>query len=107
MAEWVYDLETNGFLDEVNVIHCAVAINAETDECLDWTPEEIPQFIEWFKERIAAGDTLIAHNGIGYDEQVLRKLYGIEVPLEQSRDTMTLGRLIHPDIKKTDFIRHK
>src|SRR5690348_6823831 len=107
MAEWFYDLETNGLLDEVKVIHCAVAINVETDECLDWTPEQIDNFILWFKVRLAAGDTMIAHNGIGYDEIVLQMLYGIEVPLEQSRDTMVIGRLVHPDIKKTDFVRHK
>lgn len=107
MAEWFYDLETNGLLDEVHTIHCAVAINVETDETLDWGPAEIPEFIDWFLCCLARGDTMIAYNGIGYDELVLKKLYGIEVPLEQSRDTMVLGKLIHPDIKKTDFIRHK
>lgn len=107
MAEWIFDLETNGLIDEVNVIHCAVAINVETGECLSWKPHEIPQFIEWIKARIKAGDTLIGHNSIGYDEYVLWKLHGIVVPPEQSRDTMVLGKLIHPDIKKSDFTRHK
>lgn len=97
---FVFDIETNGLLDAVSVIHCAVAIDIETDEVLDFEPHQIPEFLKLYQD----AKTLIGHNIIGYDCAVIEKLCGIPVPpAEKLIDTVNLAKLVFSDIKATDF----
>jgi DNA polymerase-1 len=48
---------------------------------------------------------LIGHNAIAYDCAVIQKLYGIGIDKRRVLDTMILGRLVHADIKASDFER--
>lgn len=45
---FVFDLETNGLLDAVTRVHCAVAIDIDTDEVLDFTPDQLPEFLKLY-----------------------------------------------------------
>ena len=98
----ISDLETNGFLETVSTIHCAVLIDIATGEVRGYRPHEINQYLE----DLAEYDEVWGHNWIKFDEQVLLKLYPDYTP-PKGMDTMVLSALVHPDIKSTDFIRAK
>jgi len=50
------------------------------------------------KERLEGRETMyVFHNGISYDLPVLKKLLGVEIPLNQVCDTMVLSRLLRCD----------
>ena len=60
----VFDIETNGFLNELSKIHCIAAVNAD-DASQSWVygPNEIDAGVA----QLAAADELIGHNIINFD----------------------------------------
>src|SRR3546814_9127773 len=66
---FVWDLETDGLLNTVTRVHCAVAIDIDTDEILDFKPDEIGEFLKLYQDAAL----LIGHNIIGYDCAVIEK----------------------------------
>lgn len=100
MLRYISDTETNGFLEEVTKIHCAVLANIDTGEIRGFRPHEIDEYIA----ELERADEVHFHNGIKFDEPVIRKLYP-NVKLPKCYDTMVLSRLVHPDIKSTDYER--
>lgn len=101
---FIFDLETNGLLAEVSRVHCAVAIDIETEEVLDFKPNEIGKFLELYIH----AKRLIGHNAIGYDCAVIQKLYGLPIPsADRLIDTMNLARLVFADIKDDDYRKAK
>lgn len=104
MPRYISDTETDGFLETVTKIHCAVLVDIDTAEARGFGPDEIDDYIEALQD----ADEVWFHNGIKFDEQVIYKLYpATRVTLAHVKfyDTMVLGRLIYPDIKSTDFER--
>lgn len=102
MARYISDTETDGFLEEVTKIHCAVLVDIDTGEAKGFRPHEINDYIKQLEE----ADEVWFHNGIKFDEPVIRKLYP-DAKLPPCFDTMVLSRLVHPDIKSSDFERAK
>jgi DNA polymerase I len=108
LADIVFDTETNGFLDAVSVIHCAVIFNRRTNTSHRYDPSHIAQFYLDLQGHIDMGLVVSAQNGIKYDAPVLQKLaahYSQPAPYfpqDQFRDTLTLSRLVWPDIKESD-----
>lgn len=104
----VFDLETDGLLDDVTRIHVLV-VHCKTE---GWTKvfrrneteDTIEQGIALLLEE---GVVVVAHNGTGYDCEVLRKLHGVVIPWHRQRDTMVLARLLWPDLKQIDMERRK
>lgn len=91
MKIYVFDLETNGFLDEVTQIHCAVFKELGKESIYKFTPENI----EDIKSFMDSCDVLIGHNVIGYDFPVLKKLWGYEFKGKKV-DTLIMSRLLDP-----------
>lgn len=103
LADVVVDTETDGFLDTVSVIHCAVIYNRRTKTEHRYGPDDIPQFLQDLQGHIDMGLVVAAHNGIKYDIPVIQKLHpGFYMPGSQMADTLTLSRLVYPDIKEGD-----
>ena len=107
----VFDLETNGLLDVVSVVHCLWIKDADTGEEWDFKPGQIELGIKLLLE---SGDAQVyAHNGIGYDYQALLKVYPhLAFALEKHlrprlRDTLVLSRMLWPEIKQSDFRRYE
>ena len=98
---YIFDLETDGLLDDVTKIHCVVLKDIDTGEDLGyhgrgvWT-EAIP--------KLEKADMICGHNIIKYDIPVLQKL-GAFNPQGIIRDTLVCTRLIWADVKQTDFAR--
>lgn len=104
--EWpltlVFDIETDGFLNDVSTVHCLAIHDLETDQTIAYNDTGNTEPITRGVQRLEDADCIIGHNIIGYDLPVLSKLYpwfhrpGLVV------DTLLLSRLYHPDLIKID-----
>ena len=100
----VFDIETNGFLDELTTIHCLALMNAD-DSKQTWVygPGDIADGLE----RLSQATEIIGHNIISFDLPAISKVYpdfstdGLLVT-----DTLVLSRLFHADLKNEDFLRN-
>ena len=108
MTRLVFDLETNNLLPKVSRIHCMAIVNIDTGEEFMYNDElnSGGASISEGLEQLDRADQIIGHNIINYDLQVLEKLKSW-TPKAQVRDTLVLSRLIHPDIKNSDFARRQ
>lgn len=103
LADIVTDTETDGFLDVVTRIHCAVIYNRRTREERRYRPDEIASYVSDLQGYVDMGFVIAAHNGIKYDVPVIQKLYpGFYIPTSQMVDTLTLARVTWADIKESD-----
>lgn len=90
----VFDLETDGLLEDVSKIHC-VAIKAYDED------KAIPPTLYYGEAVVdaltllASADYLVAHNGVGYDVPAINKLYP-DIRLPQCIDTFLVTKLYNP-----------
>lgn len=95
----IFDLESNGLLKDVSLIHCIVAKNIDTGEVHKFRPGEIAQGLDLLMK----ADQLIGHNVIGYDLPCIQKLHPwFSVPRDRVVDTLILSRLIWTDLSDRD-----
>ncbi len=112
MGPIVFDLETNGLLDDATRIHC-IALHwgknniteSFNDESYATNPKDLP--MASFSITTALGwletaDVLIGHNIIGFDIPIIRKLYPWFNPVGTIVDTLILSRLYHPNLLDID-----
>jgi DNA polymerase-1 len=99
----IFDLETDGLLDEVTKIHCLVIKDTETGEVIQCDSEH--NNIEPGLKLLTKGDIIAGHNVIKYDLPVIQKLYPwFKVDTAKVFDTLVATRLIWANIKDTDNI---
>ena len=84
------DCETNGLLDQLDTIHCAIAKDYNTGEIFEYRPDEIEDFCELIENQI-----IIAHNGINFDIPALQMFY--DVTPKMMIDTLVMSRVLNPD----------
>jgi DNA polymerase-1 len=87
-----FDLEANGFLNQATHVHCGVVKVHKSDEIRKFNPRQIYQLLEY----LDTFDVLIAHNGIGYDFPLLRKLHHWQFK-GKVVDTLIMSRLLNPN----------
>ena len=115
MKTILYDIETNGLLDEVSTLHCIVTVDTDTEEYRVF--HDSPQFLPCagtLAEGVAylgQADRTAGHNILEYDAPVLAKLgYVGRTHVTQDRtrmlDTLVLSRLVYSDRKERDFALH-
>lgn len=88
----VFDLESDGLLDEATRLWCAVVIDLESNKEYIFTPDNIADLLS----TLESFDVLVGHNVIGYDFPLLRKLYGWEYKGEKV-DTVLISRTQRPN----------
>ena len=104
----VFDIETDGLLDTMTTVHCAVAKDYKTGEVHTFGPTEITKFLE-----LIDGEVVIGHNIINFDMPALHKwcvLTGnlLMFPLVQMEiDTLVLSRLLNPDRERPEGLPQK
>ena len=99
----IFDLETDGLLDEVTKVHCMVIYNEETEEDFRYVGSAVSLGVKFLTELTRSGKKVVGHNAIKFDIPVLDKLYpdhGIDT--SQVIDTLVLARLIYANIKDAD-----
>ena len=96
----VWDLESNGL--NPDKVHCIVMQELGTDNVYEITDN----FRDNFLKAVREGYTYVAHNGLGFDYEVLKMLFGIEYTVApdtingvavQHIDTLALSRELNPD----------
>ena len=109
----VFDLETNGLINDATHIHC-VALNwcddnrteAFNDEKYAESPKELPMggnySITTALCYLEVADVLVGHNIIGFDIPIIKRLYPWFTPSGVIVDTLLLSRLYHPDLFDID-----
>lgn len=95
----IFDLETDGLLDEVTKIHCLVIKDSDKDYGMSYFGDDIESGLrEVMKHPLIAG-----HNVIKYDIPVIQKLYPwFTVDPTKVFDTLVATRLIWANIKDND-----
>ena len=105
---YVIDIETNGLLDTMDTVHCAVAKDYKTGEVHTFEPTEITKFLE-----LIDGEVVIGHNIINFDLPALRKWCVLTdnllmFPLVQMEiDTLVLSRLLNPDRERPEGLPNR
>ena len=95
----IFDLETDGLLQELTRIHCIAAKDVDTKRVYSFRPSEVETGLQLLSE----ADEIIAHNGIAFDIPAIKKLYPQWKTKAKITDTLILSRLIWPDLKTKDF----
>jgi len=119
MRSYIFDIETNGLLDELTKVHSLVLMDRDTGKvtsCCDqpavkWTLDGDVSLhytsVEEGLKMMMEADELIGHNIIKFDVPALHKVYPWFTPSADLVDTLVLTRLIWSDIKDSDFGRVK
>lgn len=98
MSRLIYDLESNGLLDTVSVVHCLVIKDYDTKERASYYGSRIEEGVR----RLEKAELTIGHNIIGYDAIVLKRLYNYK-PTGKVFDTLVGAQMYSPDQKRKDF----
>ena len=105
----VFDMETNGLLDDATQIHCMALHWIETghtetfnDECPGkGLSSPILRGLQWLE----VADVVIGHNIIGFDLPLAKRLYPCFNYPAHIIDTLLLSRLYHPNLYDIDDSR--
>ena len=98
----VFDLETDGLLNNVTTIHCIVIHNTEDNTTYVYNDEGDTEPIIRGITYLQDSDRIVGHNIIGYDLPVIRKLYPFFETQAEVVDTLLLSRLYHPNMMELD-----
>ena len=95
----VFDIETDGLLDQVTKIHQIVIADLDSDRVDAYRFDQIDAALE----HLTRADYIVAHNGCAYDLPVLYRLRGwVPSPGCTIVDTLIAGRLILPNLSDLD-----
>jgi DNA polymerase I-like protein with 3'-5' exonuclease and polymerase domains len=103
----VFDIETNGLLDECHTLHSLCIVNPDSGKAMSCTgnskgkPHGFMDLATGLAE-LASADQLIGHNIICFDLPALRKLYPDLELTDNVQDTLVLSRLVFSDIEPGD-----
>ncbi len=101
MKRFVYDIETDNYLDLYTVVHCMVIKDYDTGEVFKYRPHQIHEGVKKLQE----ADIAIGHNILDFDDRVLARSFP-KLPVKSSRyDTLIAAKYAFPDIKEKDFRR--
>ena len=111
----IFDLESDGLLDELTRIHTLHMYDTETEEFLrfndgffaDGSEASRDGSIDEAVERIMQAEETCGHNVLGFDIPAIRKLYPDFEPTGGVHDTLIYTRLIWPHLKDIDMAAMK
>ena len=97
---YIFDIETDGLLEDATKVHCIVMFDTESEFTSKFGPTEIEGALEILRDADAIG----GHNVMAYDIPVLKKLYNFDY-YGQVFDTLVASRLIWPNLKEKDLLK--
>lgn len=98
----VFDIETNGLLNDCTHIHCLCCYDTEAKETYTFSDEGHTEPVVRGVQLLMEADCIAGHNIISYDLPVIRKLYPWANEPNAVVDTLLLSRLIHPNLLEID-----
>lgn len=99
---FIFDIETDGFLDECTKIHCIALTTPNGDTSL-FAQDDVPLALHY----LSNAECIVGHNIIGFDIPVIEKLYPGWKTQARIRDTLVLSRLAFGDLITTDAASEK
>jgi len=93
----IIDIETDGLLESMTTIHCAVAKDYKTGVVYKFGPDQIKEFV-----RLIDGQVVIGHNIINFDLPAIKIFYGDWFWPKMEIDTLVLSRLLNPDRERPE-----
>lgn len=97
----VFDIETNGLLNELKTIHCLGIYEIETKQYLSYNDTGNAEPIVRGLQRLADATCIIGHNVIGYDIVAIQRLYQW-FQHNYVIDTVVMSRCLFPDLLEDD-----
>ena len=98
----IFDIETDGLLQDVTKIHCLVMQDTKSGKVFSYHGESLQEGLTILSQTPEIG----GHNIIGFDLPVLKKLFGFEYKGEVF-DTLVASRLIWANMKERDILTRK
>lgn len=105
MTRLIFDIETDGFLESMSVVHSLVIKDADTDEVWSCCDNDHPMAntISEGLKRLMDADQIIGHNIIKFDLPAIQKIYPwFKWDEDKVLDTLTCSRLIWTAVADTD-----
>lgn len=87
----IFDTESDGFWQDATRLWCIATRDLDTREERFFGPDEIQEGLDYLSE----ADVVVAHNSIGHDFPLMKRLYGWEP--NKYEDSLILSRLYNPD----------
>lgn len=110
MRTALFDIETNGLLDQLDRVHSLVVKILETGEvyscCHPFPDSDETDYcdIEWGLLQLQRADRVVGHNIIKFDIPAIQKVYpDFEIPIEKVHDTLLYSRLLYPELGDRDM----
>jgi len=94
----VFDVETDGLLEELTTVHCLCVIDLVTGTEYEYGPEDIPKGLE-----LLEAHPLVGHNIKEFDIPAIQKVYPDFQPGLVQMDTLLASRVIWPDLLHLDL----
>lgn len=102
---YIFDIETDGLLDDVTKIHCLAVKNIDTGSGVIFRQHDEPTVANVADglKLLMDADLIVGHNAIKFDIPVIQKLYPwFTIDPAKVHDTLVLTRLIWSNIKDHD-----
>jgi len=100
----IFDIETNGFVDKLDRIHCLSIKDIDTGEVLSFADQPGHAHISHGLAILEEADMILGHNIIKFDIPAIQKVYPKFKPQGKVYDTLVMSRLIFADLKERDFV---
>ena len=104
----IFDIETDGLLKNVKVLHCMCIYDTKTAKMWRFDPTNVVEGVKMLQKELDDNGEICGHNIINYDIPALEKLYPeiFKVSYDQQSqvvDTLVLARLIYSNIETIDL----
>lgn len=99
----VFDVETDGLLRGLSVVHCLVTHDLDTNEVRRYDDSGTRETVTTGLNYLAEADELWGHNIVGYDFEAIKEIYPFFEPKGKVYDTLILSRLLFTDMLDRDF----
>lgn len=103
----IFDIETNGLLEETTKLHCMAICDTTTGVIDGYDPSNVEVGVRRLSDALAQGEQIAGHNIISFDLPALMKLYPAFIVSRAQRpqiiDTLILSRLIYSSLETTDL----
>lgn len=111
MTTLLFDIETNGLLEEMTTIHSLVLKDPDSGEVFSYTDHDYAGKagnIAEGVERLMEADLMVGHNIIRFDIPAIRKLFSKFQPkITNVFDTMAISRVLWPNLDEVDWRKIK
>ena len=98
-----FDVETDGLLRGLSVVHCVVTKNLDTGEVLCYDDSGTRESVTTGLNVLSEANELWGHNIIGYDFEAIKEVYPFFEPQGKVYDTLILSRLFFMDMLNRDL----